>query len=357
MSASSRRFSLFGIGLALLVLGAVFVARSRPRAPERSAATAAPEPAAAAPPSLAGPAGIPKLATLPDRAPDLEPPSTEGEAGFGAVKAAIADCWSSKTCPAGSTCWMGDDGQLGCFNANCTGGPESVQQCGPERTCEVIDRRRGLRRCVAAGATREGGICQPGEFARARLACAPGLTCWRGHCRRVCDAKTGCDNGVCARVNGTDWACVPSCNFDSECKVEGWACVTLDERGARTCLRAGHGREGRACRPDTASCAAGERCDFVIKEDTLLSACRPRCDASRACPGGMACATTAGEAGGVCLRACDPQGRRCPAPESCVPVDAAGQTWGCRIAPYAERPGVHGSRAKGQFSDPVAEPR
>jgi hypothetical protein len=111
---------------------------------------------------------------------------------------------------------------------------------------------------------------------------------------------------------------------------------------------------GEVCRPDGAGCGSGQRCEFALAEDELVSACRPTCSVTSACPDAMVCAS--GPGGDLCLARCDPARPTCPGRESCVALDAAGREWGCRLMPFAERPGVHVSRARGHFSDPTSTP-
>jgi hypothetical protein len=201
----------------------------------------------------------------------------------------------------------------------------------------------------------EGGVCQLSEFARERLSCAPGLECWLSHCRRLCEPKAGCAKGACVRVNAAESVCVPPCTSDAECRVEGFACVAF-AGGGRTCLKTATFPDTKTCRPDVTSCAPGERCDYVVAEDTLVSVCRPTCSDASPCPGNGICLPD-GDQGSLCVRPCDPHGPRCPARESCVPLDPAGSRHGCRLVPYGDRPAVHASRIQGNFGDPVAEPR
>jgi hypothetical protein len=346
---SKHRPILLAVAVGLLAVTAVWFLRgSRASEPPATAETRP------APRTLAATAPVPRLNPELIGAPDAGPPPAGGETGTGAIKSAIADCWTNKTCPAGSTCWMGDDGRLGCFTSNCSGGPDGIGQCGADRTCSVIDRKRGVRRCVTAGAVPEGGVCQLSEFARERLSCAPGLECWLSHCRRLCEPKTGCAKGACVRVNAAESVCVPPCTSDAECRVQGFACVAV-AGGGRTCLRMATFPDAKTCRPDVTSCAPDERCDYAVAEDTLISACRPTCSDAAPCPGGGICVP--GEQGNVCVSPCEPHGPRCPPRESCVPLDPAGSRFACRLVPYGDRPAVHTSRIQGNFNDPVAEPR
>jgi hypothetical protein len=275
-----------------------------------------------------------------------------------AAKGAISDCWSSKRCPPAMTCWLGDDERLGCYSSNCSTVPGSDVRCGAREVCATIDRRQGIRRCVEAGDVPENGICRGTEFSGPETGCAPGTVCWRSHCHRLCAGATDCDKGSCTRVNDGERICVPSCAGDGDCQG-GRKCVGLDPSEARICVHVPSSDGGSGCLPDVDSCPVGQRCDFALADDVLVSTCRPACDERTPCPQESICAAAGNGArqGGVCIAICNPTSRGCAGGESCVVVDAARDVWGCRTVPSADRPGVNVLRTQGHFSDSVADPR
>jgi hypothetical protein len=345
-----RAFGLASILIVLVVsmAGLLWLARAPAPKPETEAMNAGGERS----PTVARPESPPAL-TLSPRQPPAAMPVGRDRDEYARAKAKIADCWAAMKCPPGSTCWLGDDGSLGCYRSNCSSALEAGEQCGSGRTCETIDRARGIRRCVAAGRVSEGGLCADPEFAGLEASCAAGLLCWRNHCRRLCRQDDEC-SGACAKVNAADAICVPACKSEQDCR-SGYSCLAVSPSTVPICVRPlpaiGHG-----CLPDRAgvrSCGVGMACDFALAQDLLLSACRPVCDDRTPCPTGSSC-WTSGPAGGVCVRSCDPAGADCAGQESCAALDAGGQRWGCRLLPHADRPGVPLERSRGHFSDPLA---
>lgn len=268
----------------------------------------------------------------------------------------IVDCRSRQRCPAGATCWLGDSGRLGCYRSNCSSAIQAPEECGPGKTCEIVDRVRGVRRCVDSGSVPEGAVCRRSEHADPASSCAQGLSCLRSRCRRLCRGDGDCPRAACLRGSDGDGTCVPTCASEQDC-MPGYSCVTMSSSPLRRCVLVLKPPPGETSCTADSTCTAGRRCESGLFEDVLVSMCKPACDAATPCAGGMACAKISGGPHGVCVTICDPTDpTACEAPARCVSLDEASGQWGCRTGSYSERPGVHLTRARGNFSDPVADP-
>jgi hypothetical protein len=272
----------------------------------------------------------------------------------------VLSCWDRRACPAGTVCWQGDDGQLGCFESNCQSVEDREKRCAQGQACRAVDKTAGIYRCVPSGRIALGGSCLDPMLAKSARNCAAGLNCVNTICRRPCDpaATATCSAGeVCVQQTVRDWACVPGCSSDAECAP--LACIRKNAAARGTCVAVPQG----TCRPDRPeSCPARQACDYSIVDGRMLmGTCRPAC-ASNRCPGGSTCWTgfdslpSERESGGVCLQSCSAGHPECPPDHVCMALDANATTWGCRRAAHDARPGVDIAAARGSFANPVARP-
>lgn len=169
--------------------------------------------------------------------------------------------------------------------------------CGAAETCAPYPDGAGDAppTCIAAGQGASGAACQSLD------ACAPGLLCAGGACRKLCCGKdwTGCADGESC-IQGLSLSdgnggtiktgamlCLPVNTCDAldpyaGCAA-GTACQIADPTGATACLQEGGGAQGEPC-----PCKGGFLC--------VEGACRRLC---KAVEGGGDPACEAGE--GVCV--------------------------------------------------------
>lgn len=325
--------------------------RERPASPPEVAladeprTTGAPDQPLVSRPHTAAPPRAPAAATLPVE--DEHEALTD-----------ILGCWDRKACPAGTVCWMADDGHLGCFAPNCQSVADREKKCGAGQACLPASKMASIYRCVAAGPLTLGGSCLDPMIATPSRTCQPGLICVNTLCRAACDpAQPDCAaNEVCAQQTTRDWACMPGCASDGDCDG-GKAC--LRRNAARgTCVSVPPG----TCRPDRPdSCPQGETCDANVVDGRMLAGfCRRSCDAG-VCPAGFACwpgmdARPAATTGGICLQTCRADGQGCPTDQVCMALDAESTRWGCRRDFHNARPALDVRVARGSFGDAIAKP-
>ena len=177
--------------------------------------------------------------------------------------------------------------------------------CGAGKRCYPVDTESGgvFTACVPDdGAIAEDGACKrTGASAAAvgRDGCKKGLYCTdfgaaspdARTCRKLCLLDADCPAGKgCFGVAATPWAgvCVPTCAlFDEGSCGDGMTCRVVpshDSYGLIWNTRCGA----------TGGKAAGEACSQPEECGPSLGCveglCRPYCDATHACPGGLSCA-------------------------------------------------------------------
>jgi hypothetical protein len=157
--------------------------------------------------------------------------------------------------------------------------PES--ECGPGMACDLTSGA-----CVpASGSGLENDPCT------AQDECSPGLVCFDGRCRELCDAQGGqgcqADQVCAAAADPLPGLCLAGCQLTfGECAFEGEACKRVLGSGGQTyaaCIdNPGQGLSGDECSADT-DCALAHLCT-ASAEHTLpctndaASCCTPICD-------------------------------------------------------------------------------
>jgi hypothetical protein len=175
--------------------------------------------------------------------------------------------------------------------------------CGPGQRCEPVDTLPGavFTACVADdGKVAEGGACTRGVPTGATVGrddCKKGLFCTdfgastpeTRACRKLCLADGDCPAGrACFGFGATPWtgACVETCALFGDACAAGTTCRAVpshDAYGLRWNLRCG----AAGAKQDGDGCATNEECGPAL--GCSGGTCRPYCDATHACPQGLAC--------------------------------------------------------------------
>lgn len=174
-----------------------------------------------------------------------------------------------------------EDAGPGLDTAGCDPLLDPLDECGPELTCDL-----DTLVCVPReGAGLVGEVCVSDD------ACSPGLICFDGRCRSLCDpeVESTCDDGqICVHADDPiPGICRESCILlDQDCPEPGDACNTALGPGlepvAVCSQNPGTGVDGDACQVD-ADCATNFLCTDAQAHtfpctNNATACCTPICD-------------------------------------------------------------------------------